>query len=133
MSEGQVDLSQIRGDWNFHMNYVTNAITQTLKRQKRLWDELEPGVRSADVDEAVQQQQNLWSQLIDSAGSGGTIPLNDQLLNDYIDACRSSQAVCDGVLDKSDSLPVEEFSEACRQARALCDDLELMRETHEDK
>jgi len=129
MSEGQVDLSQIRGDWKFHMNYVTNAITQTLKRQKRLWDELDAGVRSPDLDEAVQQQQMLWEQLINGSDSNGTIPLADQLLSDYIDACRSSRSICDAVLDKSDSLPVEEFAEACRQARALCDDLEMMRET----
>ena len=129
MSEEQVDLSQIRGDWYFHMNYVTNAITQTLKRQKSLWDGLDSGVRDPDVDEAVQQQQKLWGQLIDGSDGKGVIPLTDQLLNDYIEACRSTKTVCDGVLDKSDSLPVEEFSEACRQARALCDDLELMRET----
>ena len=129
MSEEQVDLSQIRGDWYFHMNYVTNAITNTLKRQKSLWGELDSGVRDPDVDEAVQQQQKLWGQLIDSSDSKGVIPLTDQLLNDYIDACRSTKAACDGVLDKSDSQSVEEFSEACRQVRALCDDLEMMRET----
>ena len=129
MSEGQVDLSQIRGDWYFHMNYLTNAITQTLKRQKLLWDGLDSGVRDPDVDEAVQQQQKLWGQLIEGSDSKGVIPLADQLLNEYMNACRSTRAVCDGILDKSDSLPVEEFSEACRQVRALCDDLEMMRDT----
>ena len=34
MSEG-VDLSQIRGDWKFHMDYLQNAIEQTLKRQRK--------------------------------------------------------------------------------------------------
>ena len=132
MSEGQVDLPQIRGDWKFHIDYLTNAITQTLKRQKLLWDGLDSSVRSPDVDEAVQQQQKLWGQLIEGSDSNGTIPLADQLLNEYIDACRSSRSVCDGILDKSDSPQVEDFSEACRQARALCDDLEMMRDQRPD-
>lgn len=128
MSEGQVDLSQIRGDWYFHINYLTNAITQTLKRQKRVWEALDSNLRSPDVDEAVQQQQKLWQQLLDGSDEKGVIPLADQLLSDFIDACRSSRPVCDGILDKSDSVDVEDFSEACRQARGLCDDLEMMRD-----
>ena len=40
MSEDTVDLSQIRGDWDFHSRYVTNAMEQTLKRQNKLWREL---------------------------------------------------------------------------------------------
>ena len=128
MSDAGVDLSQIRGDWKFHMNYVTNAVTQTLKRQDRLWRELDANVRSADIDEAVTLQQKLWGNLIDGRDSDGTIPLTGNLLREYIDACRSARPVCDGVLDKSDSLQVEEFAEACRQARGLCDDLEMMQE-----
>lgn len=132
MSEAGEVLSQIRGDWKFHMDYLTNAITQTLKRQERLWRELDSSVRSPEVDEAVQQQQKLWSELIDGSDDAGTIPLTDNLLNEFIDACRSARPVCDGVLDESDSLQVEEFSEACRQARGLCDDLEMMREQRPD-
>ena len=33
MSEQGVDLSQIRGDWKFHIDYLTNAINWTMKRQ----------------------------------------------------------------------------------------------------
>ena len=40
MSEPQVDFSAIRGDWRFHMNYVSNAITRTLARELKYWDQL---------------------------------------------------------------------------------------------
>jgi hypothetical protein len=80
MSEVATDLPQIRGDWSFHMSYVQNAIEQTMKRQLKLWDELKAG-----------------------ANSDGQISVdNDELL--------------------------DEFIEACRQTRALMDDLQLMRE-----
>ena len=34
------DLSQIRGDWNFHMRYATNAIDQTITRLTKVWKEM---------------------------------------------------------------------------------------------
>ena len=59
MSEG-VDLSQIRGDWKFHMDYVQNAIEQTLKRQVKVWAELG---NDSDIDASVRQQNQLWTDL----------------------------------------------------------------------
>jgi len=37
MSDHDVDLSSIRGDWYFHMNYLLNAVEKTQKHQMRVW------------------------------------------------------------------------------------------------
>ena len=79
MSEQVVDLGAIRGDWDFHARYVTNSMEQTLKRLQKYWRSLK------------------------RAAPAGLVPMDGELM--------------------------EEFIEACRQTRALCDDLLLMRET----
>ncbi|MDP6437149.1 MAG: hypothetical protein QF790_10030 [Gammaproteobacteria bacterium] len=45
MSEKKVDLSQIRGDWDFHSRYVAHAMDQTLKRANKLWREMKASSR----------------------------------------------------------------------------------------
>ena len=72
MSETEVDLSQIRGDWDFHARYVTNAMEQTLKRQTRLWKELK----------AASKKQ-------------GQVPVDGQLMEDFVEACRQTRALTD--------------------------------------
>jgi len=124
MSEG-VDLSQIRGDWKFHMDYVQNAIEQTLTRQVKMWAGLG---NDADIDASVKQQNQLWAALKAGANDKGTISTTDGGLEQFITACRTSKEICDAYQDKDDSEAVEEFAESCRQARALCDDLEMMAE-----
>ncbi len=124
MSEG-VDLSQIRGDWKFHMDYLQNAIEQTLKRQQKYWGELSD---DAGIDESVRQQHQLWGELKAGANDKGTISTTDGVMEQFIAACRGSKEVCDAYQDKNESETAEEFAEACRQARALCDDLEMMKE-----
>ncbi len=106
MSEQGVDLSQIRGDRKFHMDYLTNAVTQTMKRQLKDWGELSAGANNAGIEEAMTRQKALWDELIANANDKGTIPTADS--------------------------KVDEFSEACRQTRALCDDLEMMRDQRPD-
>ncbi len=63
MSEQGVDLSQIRGDWKFHMDYLTNAVTQTMKRQLKDWGELSAGANNAGIEEAMTRQKALWDEL----------------------------------------------------------------------
>ena len=125
MSEGEVDLSQIRGDWKFHMDYVQNATDQTLKRQLKYWNELGD---NADIDAAVSQQARIWADLNANANEKGTISTTDGRLEEFISACRDAKARSDTYQDNGDSELVEEFAEACRQTRALCDDLEMMME-----
>lgn len=123
MSEG-VDLSQIRGDWKFHMDYLQNAIEQTLKRQQKYWAGLN---NDAEIDAAVKKQNVLWTDLKANANDKGTISTTDGMMEEFIGACRGSREICDAYQDKNDSEAVEEFAETCRQARALCDDLEMMK------
>lgn len=128
MSEG-VDLSQIRGDWKFHMDYVQNAIEQTLKRQRKYWDELDD---DDEVGAAIKRQNQLWADLKAGANDKGTISTTDGVADQFIAACREAKGLCDAYQDRKASETAEEFAEACRQARGLCDDLEMMKEQRPD-
>jgi len=123
MTEG-VDLSQIRGDWKFHMDYVQNAIAQTLKRQLTDWAKLG---NDLEIDASVKEQNRIWAELNSGANAGGTISTTDGLLEQFIAACRASKPLCDAYQDRHSEADAEEFAEACRQVRALCDDLEMMK------
>ena len=126
MSEGNVDLSQIRGDWKFHMDYLTNAVTQTMARQMKLWGELSGKVKDTDIDRAVKKQTALWAELNANVNDKGTILTTDARYDEFIQVCNDAKVICDELQGGDDSLLVEEFSEACRQTRALCDDLVMM-------
>ena len=123
MSDDGVDLSQIRGDWKFHMHYVQNALEQTLKREAKSWAALGG---DADIDANVQAQQSLWTELKAGANEAGTINTTDGKAEKLMDACRASKPLCDAYEDRDSSAGVGEFTETCRQARAMCDDLEMM-------
>ena len=139
MSGPNVDFSQIRGDWTFHMKYVTNAISQTVSRQQDMLGDA--GAVGAKLEELVARQAQLWAELGSAADDKGIIPLgNDSALQTFIDASRETKEACDafeeanglgGSLNFTDT-PAEHFTEACRQVRALCDDLEMMREQRPD-
>lgn len=128
MSQG-VDLSQIRGDWKFHMDYVQNALEQTLKRQLTSWGELGD---DADIAASVSQQNKLWADLKAGANDKGTVSTTDGTLEEFIVVCRASKELCDAYQDRNESEAAEEFAEACRQARGLCDDFEMMKEQRPD-
>jgi hypothetical protein len=132
MSEQGVDLSQIRGDWKFHMDYLTNAVTQTMKRQLKNWGELSASADNAGIEQAMTGQKARWDELIANANDKGTIPTADSKVDEFIAACREAKPLCDELQDQNDSELVEEFSEACRQTRGLCDDLEMMRDQRPD-
>lgn len=72
MSSEEVDLSQIRGDWDFHARYVTNAMEQTLKRQIKLWKELKKASKKK-----------------------GQVPVDSLLMEDFSEACRQTRALTD--------------------------------------
>jgi hypothetical protein len=124
MSEG-VDLSQIRGDWKFHMDYLQNAIERTLERQQKYWAELGD---HPEIDACIKEQKALWADLRANANDKGTISTTDGMMEEFINACRESKPLCDAWQDDNDGGTAEEFAEACRQARALCDDLEMMKD-----
>jgi hypothetical protein len=132
MSEAGADLSQIRGDWKFHMDYLTNAINHTMDRQMKLWTKLPDQWRDPQVEQAINAQKSLWDTLNADANSAGTIPTADPECVEFIAACRDGKAACDALEERDDKFAVEDFAEACRQTRALCDDLEMMREQRPD-
>lgn len=72
MSSGKVDLSQIRGDWDFHSRYVTNAMDQTLKRVNKYWKELKKG-----------------------GTKKGQVQVDGELMEEFIEACYQAKALTD--------------------------------------
>jgi hypothetical protein len=72
MADQKVDLSQIRGDWDFHSRYVTNAMEQTLKRANKLWRQLHKASRKK-----------------------GQVPVDGQLMEDFIEAIYQAKGMTD--------------------------------------
>jgi len=134
MSEQGVDLSQIRGDWYFHMNYVSNAITQTMKRQLSSWADLKTDVSDDSIDRAVGREAEMWAEITSKVDAKGAIEIGSDLIPEFIKICRDTFPACDALVSAGDPADqkLEEFTEAARQVRGLCDDLEMMREQKPD-
>ncbi|MDH3510897.1 MAG: hypothetical protein OER85_08550 [Gammaproteobacteria bacterium] len=134
MSEQGVDLSQIRGDWHFHMNYVSNAITQTMKRQLSSWADLKTDVSDDSIDQAVGREAEMWAEITSKVDAKGAIEIGSDLIPEFIKICRDTFPACDALVAAGDPADqkLEEFTEAARQVRGLCDDLEMMREQKPD-
>ena len=132
MSEPQVDFSAIRGDWRFHMNYVSNAISRTLMRELKYWDKLGGKSPKKELDDVVKRQADTWKAIMSTLDPKGSIRVEAAVINDFIGACRATRGPSDAWVDQSNASPnlanIKEFAEACRQLRGLCDDVEMMRE-----
>jgi hypothetical protein len=72
VSSDKVDLSQIRGDWDFHSRYVTNAMDQTLKRVQKNWKELNK-----------------------TSTKKGQVPVGGELMEEFIEAVMQARAITD--------------------------------------
>jgi hypothetical protein len=72
VSSDKVDLSQIRGDWDFHSRYVTNAMNQTLKRVQKSWKALNKASSKKDQ-----------------------VPVGGQLMDEFIEAVMQARAITD--------------------------------------
>jgi hypothetical protein len=72
VSGDKVDLSQIRGDWDFHSRYVCNAMEQTLKRANKYWKALKKASKKK-----------------------GQVPVEGQLMDEFIEACMQTRAITD--------------------------------------
>jgi len=75
VSGDKVDLSQIRGDWDFHSRYVCNAMEQTLKRTNKFWKELKQASKKK-----------------------GQVPVDGNLMDEFIEACMQTRAITDDFL-----------------------------------
>ena len=73
--EVQADLSQIRGDWNFHMRYATNAIEQTVARLNKVWEEMKA-----------------------NAPTEGEVAVDTDLCEEFIEACRQTRGRTDDLV-----------------------------------
>jgi hypothetical protein len=82
VSSDKVDLSQIRGDWDFHTRYVTNAMEQTLKRLLKDWRALKK-----------------------KPGKKGQVPVDGPLMDEFMEACSQTRAICDDYLILSECKP----------------------------
>lgn len=69
------DLSQIRGDWNFHMRYATNAIEQTITRLNKVWEEMKA-----------------------NAPAEGEVAVDTDLCEEFIEACRQTRGLTDDLV-----------------------------------
>jgi hypothetical protein len=94
VSSGKVDLSQIRGDWDFHSRYVTNAMDQTLKRVNKDWKELK---------KASKKQ--------------GQVPVDGELMEEFIEACMQARAITDDYLILSECKPRSGKKKAKKKAK----------------
>lgn len=94
MSEPTVDLSSIRGDWDFHARYVTNAMDQTLKRLHKSWRALKA-----------------------RAPAAGQVPVTGELMEEFIEACRQTRALTDDILLMRDTQPTQKRA-AGKKSRA---------------
>jgi hypothetical protein len=82
VSSDKVDLSQIRGDWDFHSRYVTNAMEQTLKRVNKY-----------------------WKQLKKAPGKKGQVPVDGELMEEFIEAIMQARAITDDYLILNECKP----------------------------
>ncbi|UCG71460.1 MAG: hypothetical protein JSV45_09295 [Chromatiales bacterium] len=132
----QVDLSQIRGDWHFHLNYLTNAINQSLVRAQKMWREVKDEVNDATIGKFVDQLGDSWARLEATGNDKDRIDITSPILNEFMDICTRSKAPCDAMeeakgLAGASSIndnPLEQFTEAMRQTRSFNDDLVMMRD-----
>lgn len=97
MSEAGVDLSAIRGDWDFHARYVTKALDQTLKRVAKSWRALKA-----------------------KAPAAGQVPVDGALMEEFIEACRQTRALTDDILllQETRPAPSKQKGKATRSKKA---------------
>lgn len=137
MSESsEVDFSQIRGDWHFHINFLANAVHQTLARAVKMWGDVQSEADDAAIGELVAKLQSTWDRLEQTATDKDKIDTTSPILDEWLAVCDEVKAPCDALeqakgLGGSASvydLPLEHFTEAMRQVRSFNEDLIMMRE-----
>ncbi len=132
----EVDFSQIRGDWHFHLNFLANAVNQSLVRAQKMWGDVESEAASETVGELVAKLGDAWSRLESTANEKDRIDIASPVVDEFMAICSESKAPCDeleeahglGGSSSSHDTPLEQFTEAMRQVRSFNDDLVMMRE-----
>ncbi len=80
--EVKADLSQIRGDWNFHMRYATNAIEQTVSRLTKVWEEMKANAPTEDE-----------------------VAVDTDLCEEFIEACMQTRGLTDDLITLRECKP----------------------------
>jgi hypothetical protein len=137
MSESpEVDFSQIRGDWHFHINYVANAVHQTLARAVKMWGGVQAEANDPAIGELVAKLEDTWGRLEQTATGEDKMDTTSPILDEWLAVCDQIKAPCDGMEEAKglggsgaiSDLPLEQFTEAMRQVRSFNEDLIMMRE-----
>jgi len=137
MSESsEVDFSQIRGDWHFHINYLANAARQSLVRAVKMWGNVQSEANDPAIGELVAKLEDTWGRLEQTATGDDKIDVNSPVLDEWLSVCDQVKTPCDALevakgLSGSGAvtdLPLEQFTEAMRQVRSFNEDLIMMRE-----
>ena len=132
----QVDLSQIRGDWHFHLNFLANAVSQTLIRAQKLWGEVQAEADDPAIGEMVSALNETWSRLEATGNDQDRIDITSPIVDEFLELNGRTKNPCDhfeearelGGSASTYDTPLEDFTEAMRQARSFCEDLVMMRE-----
>ena len=136
MSEAEVDFSQIRGDWHFHINYLSNAVAQSLKRAVKMWGDVSAEAGDPAIGELVGKLDDTWQRLEATGNDKDRIDVGSPILDEWLALCATVKAPCDALEESKKlggsasiyDLPLEHFTEAMRQVRSFNDDLVMMRE-----
>ncbi len=131
----EVDFSQIRGDWHFHIDYLSNAVEQTLVRVLKLLPKVKDEVGS-NITELVEKQSEVWTNFRKDRDPKGSINVTNPLLDEFFELAKQTKAPCDAFEEKkglsgsssSYDNTLEQFTESVRQLRSFVDDLVMMRE-----
>lgn len=132
----QVDFSQIRGDWHFHLNYLANAIKKSLVRAQKMWSQVQAEAGSNAIATLVDQLDDAWGRLEATATGEDSIDISSPIVDEFMELCTQTKAPCDALEESkglagasaSTDTPLEQFTEAMRQTRSFNDDLVMMRE-----
>jgi len=131
----EVDLSQIRGDWFFHMNFLSNAMDKTLERAEKILHHVRDDVGD-EISGRLSDIRETWDILRADKDDKGTINIKNPLVDEFIAKLERTKELCDTLevekgLSGSSSIydnDLEHFTEALRQARCFAPDFIMMRE-----
>ena len=131
----EVDLSQIRGDWFFHMNFLSNAMDRTLERAEKMLHAVRGDVGD-DIAGRLTDINETWGVLRADKDEKGSVNIKNPLFDEFFAKLERTKELCDALelekgLSGSSSIydnELEHFTEAMRQARCFTPDFIMMRE-----
>jgi hypothetical protein len=132
----EVDFSQIRGDWHFHLNYLANAIARSLERAQKMWGAVGAEAGDEAIGQQIAQLGDVWAKLEATGNDKDRIDIASPLLDEFMALCAATKEPWDALEEakglsgssSGEDTPLEQLTEAVRQTRSFNDDLVMMRE-----